>query len=123
MTQTPKEKELKLKENTIDVKGVILGLIFGVIFGLITGLIYGLIFGLIVGLIFGLIVGLFFGLIVGLFYGLTVGLTITFITQLIALITQHPEFIMTGLIVNGILIVFVQVIAWTLLKRLEAKKQ
>lgn len=67
------------------------------------------------GLIYGLIYGLIFGLIFGLIYGLT----ITFTTQLIALITQHSEFVMNDLISSGLLLIVIQVIGWLILKKMQ----
>jgi len=71
----------------------------------------------------GLIIGLIGGLIIGLIIGLIYGLTITFTTQLIALLTSNPEFVMFDLVVSLVLIIVVEVIGWIIVKKLkEAKK-
>jgi len=108
------------KEKLQDIKeGLIYGLISGLIIGLICELICGLIVGLIGGLIGGLISGLIIGLIGGLIYGLISGLMIIFITQLIALITSNPEFVMSNLIFSGILILVIQAIGWIAVVKLR----
>ena len=66
--------------------------------------------GLVDWLIVGLIIGLIYGLIIGLIGGLIVGLALIFTTQLIALITSNPKFIMFDFIVSGILIIFIEIV-------------
>ena len=58
----------------------------------------------------------------GLIVGLIGGLTITFTTQLIALISQNPEFVMNDLISSGLLIIIIQSIGWLIIKNLAHKK-
>ena len=91
------------------------GLVYGLVFGLIAGLIAGLVYGLIAGLVFGLV----FGLVYGLVAGLVAGLVVIFTTQLIALITSNPEFIMFDLIVSGLLILVIQIVGWIVVWKSE----
>lgn len=56
------------------------------------------------------------GLILSLIYGLIVGLTITFTTQLIALITSNPEFVMFDFIASFVLIIIIEIIGWIIVK-------
>ena len=74
-----------------------------------------LIVGVIWGLIGGLTWGLTCGLIGGLIWGLTCGLTITFTTQLIALITSNPNFVMFDLIISGIILVIMVTLLFSIL--------
>ena len=118
------EEEMKNKDIR---EGLIAGLITGLIFGLITGLMFGLtfgwIFGWIAGLIYGLIFGLFAGLNTGLIYGLITGLMITFITQLIALISGNPEFVMLDFVISGVLILLIETFGWIVYWRLKNDKK
>lgn len=55
------------------------------------------------------------GLTFGLITWLIAGPMITFITQLIGLITSNPEFVMFDMILSGLLIVVIQIAGWVAL--------
>ncbi|MHA1873356.1 MAG: hypothetical protein ACTSVB_04510 [Candidatus Heimdallarchaeaceae archaeon] len=80
------------------------------VIGLVIGLAVGIV-GLAAGIIAGIEVGIearivrFVFLIFGLAAGLIFVLSITFTTQLIALITSNPEFMMFDFIVSEILLI------------------
>ena len=74
---------------------------------------------LVVGLVAGLVVGLVYGLVAGLAGGLVYGLTITTTTQILAMAGGNPEFALLDLIVNGVLLIAVQITGWWYVRRLE----
>ena len=115
----------EVREQTKDAlfSGLVYGLIAGLLVGLFIGLVYGAVDGLHRGLITGLILGLIFEFILGLIRGISVGFILSLSTligtQLIALVTNNPEFAMFDLVISLVLLVVAQLVGWSLYFKLK----